>query len=1176
MRRRSPSPGARAPSSERATVDPVLARYHAIKRELDANRGTPARAIDKHAVITPETRAALRSPAPTSRAARPSSGVGTVDTLRKQLDEQRSEAAATQRALEESRAQNLALARSLRHRDTTVEDNVQHEKMRELTQSLGILERNNAELAAQAQLLSERLDAEAVRRRKLEAALATREERLAELQSAAVARDREMSEQRVSVSSQAQTESVLRRHVAELEQKCAAFNEQLRHADMAHHEYMRHHALALHEKDLAIVAAEERANEVEHRRQRLLQQDEALQQRVVRGDKDTRDLRDKYESLCAAHAEQQILYDQLQHDGAERQKLVAELRSELAQQISARDGLEAALVVARDDVKGRDALQQQLTAQSATIDRLSLDLQRRQQEVEQWQLKYRDADSRAHQIDDATKKASEAEALASGRLLTIEKLRNSLTDAKDAEAALQRTVEDTRRQLAVAESAAEQQRSRAEDLEHEVARLHEDTAVIAEIHGKLRELNDAIDERNAVINRLQLDNHSAYKQAEALQSDLHVLQQFKAAANDLEVAHEKLADEFQVVDTALREANSRIRDLEQDAQRRSEELNRKHDAMRQYEAELAHLVSRVADHEQLENRLRQSQAATQQRAEELLTERDRSAELVQRLKEKEAQYVEERQRRVDQEKRLADLLEKTGTLQVDAGRLSVAHEVAEKDRQRLEKEVIHRTQLADARAAEMARLQHVVEELEDELTAKQRQVAELRGQADEAQRRAAEVTEQLHQARAHSQELQAQLHRSHSELASTRQQLQEADREVQALVQLETMYQQCETENATLRSRSSHLSEQVDVLQRDSATHATLQKRCAELEQRVTKSRELTANLEADNAAAARKLVEKERELGRIRERNASLGAELETAESRITVCDERIRTLESERERFSKLDGQLSGLAVVAQQRARDLEESREQVAHLRSVLRETERAALQRGSEATQSLVRDLESKVAARSELVSKLEAELQLRNHKLESQRDDFSRLEMQLRQREQDHERLRDENILLHGETDKLRREIAELAGARSHISETHAARWEMETARLRDDNLRLAADLQRTRRELDSAVARLDGSRRSCSVSNGLEVELRRTKAALDATVQEKQSKDEELQRQADELEVATANIQTLQERLRSTPMATWRNRRAELAQLDAERAREYDATVRAASSPRVDSSMRM
>jgi chromosome segregation ATPase len=785
-------------------------------------------------------------------------------------------------------------------------------------------------------------------------------------------------------------------------------------------------------------------------------------------------------------------------------------------------------------------------------------------------------------------KLSEVQAVASGKELTIARLQGDADRLREAVRVAEEGAESEVERRRQTETALAQEQGRSEALEGRVEELLDELNVVDQVRKRMQELAEALDARTAQVNTLQIELHASTRKVADLEGEVDMLRRFKAAAASLENENDRLVAHICDLEASIQELQRDADDLRDQVARGADERRVVAETVREYEAELAALSAKIVDKEQVEHRLRQSQLATQARSEELSVERRASAQLQQQLKECESALAENQARRAELQRSLADLTDRHDDLQSKVGKLSMTVESGAHERQRLHKDVEHANATADSRLAEIKRLQATVEELETELAKKARQIADARGLVDESKTRDADQVRHADGLRDQLHQVQAALQAANRDLHAAKADLREAERERATLHAAEDALHRLEEERTQLHRFCAELRDANDALEREIQSLRSSNLRTVELESQVHRTRAILASYEEDSNQTSQRLVEKERELGRARERLAAVSTELRDAEGHVRTLAAQLGEAERAKERLSSLEGQVSGLTVVAEQRAKDLAEAREQLGSLRTQCREVERAALHRGSEAVQTLVKELEAKVASRDALLKEYERELATKQQLVTDLREASDRAESARRQAEAAFSRA---SVELQQNEQLHKRQLAEaqvrLSGA---------------TGESRDATIALKAQLDRSRAELaqlQAEVTQLRAQRtrepstgRSASAARLLEVELERTKAALDRTNRDVKQRDEEIR-------IAASNIQTLQQRLRheagaaeirptslppttavpsqgapgsSTIASRWHDRRSEVATIDAERAREYTL----AASPSLSESVHL
>lgn len=1278
---RRPSVG-RAQSRERAAVDPVLARYHAIKREMEQQgvrsrastprSGTPSRGTLYGAQLTPDA----AHTAPSARPVSPSAGVAArredrLVQLERDLAEknrriaqleahqsahtavvqdsrdraQDAEARARRQALldaERNRAERLAVQSHAAAETERADDAHRRadELQRELDGALHRISELNSELSrraddcaalAAAKTAAERKAADAAGAQQpnrilqgkvaaLEDVVATRDREVMEarraveelqhrleecrvvedrLQRSAGAKEREVGEAAASIESLHReverwrvqqrdwevTERVLRQQANDCEEQTKAARDALEALELQHKDELRHRSKEIHARDMEIVAADERTRDAEAARLRAVGELEATRAQMLDMEKAHRDMNAKLEAMKVAGAQSSIMADEQRAEVERFRNVVEDLRAEIRSQEAARSAQDERISELEQDRKVKMALEAQLAVLQASFGRQEEDLAQLRKHHEELQRRCAQAEDRLDDIPRLQSQVSEAEALANGRALTIDKLRGVETTLRQEVDALHTKVDAERHAAEQARLDFVQEHERCGALEADVEQLEDEVAVLAEVQGKLAALNDAMDERRAQCNRLQLEVREWQNKCGSAEAEIDVLRDAREQAQRLQDERRHLLQELDSREATARQAEQHAASLSAALRSKEDQLRDAKEAELALESDNAKLAAQVAEKAQLEARLKQAQNNIAARTEEAARERQRAHELQTRLREKEEALSAERVRRSDVEQQHQHQQAEVTRLQVEIGKMSVAAESHEREKARLEKDLQHRLQQLDAKTSDVANLERSLALLEEARRELERKLQTADQEREVLLLREREAENQLAAQRKAYDDAQSQLRALQRASHDADDRLRECNALHDKLLSMEGHLRARDDDLAAANSTLQELRTKCKELTTELNTARRFEQRCSDVKAQVDKMQRVVDAYEADDAAKSQQLIEKERENGRLRERIASLTADIDTERVRRGQAEARAHELEHDSNRACQLDGQLAGVTLVAQQRARDLEDERSACQALRDRLRELERATVQKGSGASAAIIQELEHKVHVRDELVSRLESESDQRARIVEQLREEISKGENERRDMSQNLNRLRDASdrtdASWHHKYQKLESDFEEFR--RGHDRDARARRLEEEIADLRHQNAQLQQELA-----LRAQVRREPSlPRRSNSVNEALEAELRRTRDTLEHTTREKAAAEVMLHERESELAVAVENIETLQRRVpaadrrpspgarksrvASTPASpqvdevqAWRERRRELALIDAERGKEYEAASRA------------
>ena len=1024
-------------SSREPASDPILARYLAIKRELDLKGPPPLQQTSRRNAATPserrggsglDARSILQSPPPAATAAtrpgyaarhdspqpthhqfathrpansptslRQSANASAAHEKEQQLNQLSqvvAEALSSKRSLEEALDER---GKEIQRLGAIISELRDVRRVQPFASSEGehLLQGRLAALEALVQTKDATLDQERSKLSQLDqrvSDLATRNE---ELQGALNVKDRLAGEQQVNATAEKYELQKLRQNLddanereratrSELMRVEALSSQRLSELERLQHERKeeaRQHAATIRNLELQLATNAERIRDLDASRSHNDDDKRLMEAELQRLNDQLRSATTKLETTKVLSAQESIVSDELKYEVGRYKKIVAELRDEILAQEEAREETDLVILELEKDKKARQVLEGQCRSAQAKIHELELTIDGLRSSLDEGKRRLAAAHEECSAIPSLEQQLGELRSLLQGKALTVERMSVTERDNLSTIERLKTEVDAARERESSMVQEAVEQASTISRLERRVDDLNAEIKQRNSLVDDLRGLRRAVDERDQEVSRLQGDVASWQDKCRDLNDDVETLLSIKKQFDELVLERQEL---FRVVD----EKEAEIVELHREAavshanlRHKEDELRQSQDLVESLEGQVQRQNQLLSDRSALESKCRQLTHELSANAHEALRERDRTADALSRIAAKDEALDAERARRAELEQRSSELLQEVGRVQLEQGKCAVMLEASERELVRVSKDLELRLQQAD--------------QLSAELTVCRRQI-----QGKDSDMQSALVKERIAEER--SSQLATQLSGYQEEVSRLRGIVEQQDAKLLALDgvsgaladsahrestlkakidELDKNSKRCESETSELSALLSQLRDKNRELAADAQLSVKLKSQLVEAKAGAEKLQQLLDGCEKEDAAKAKLLLEKERESSRLREKVSAQSSDLEAERARKKSLEHRIKELEAECARASTLDGQVAGLNMIIAQRTADLEEERNANADLRARLRGNDRSASQRALQATA----DLEAKLTAKEDAIVLLETEIKKRQAGMEQMR-----------------------------------------------------------------------------------------------------------------------------------------------------------------------------------------------
>ena len=727
--------------------------------------------------------------------------------------------------------------------------------------------------------------------------------------------------------------------------------------------------------------------------------------------------------------------------------------------------------------------------------------------------------------------------------------------------------------------------------QQQVSHLKEELAKMADMNELIRSQDASLEEKNQLLVKAQIEISEMDAKNRQLDADVETLLSVREEVQALNTERGELQARLEEAENDFRNAQRTIASLESAAKQSAGDLQDAREVIASLEARVSRQSSQLADKSSVEGKLREMSSELSLKHAELLHERERHEETQRRLRECEEAVEKERIAKTALEQQTGSAQEAASQLQVELGKLSVMQQSTERDKSRIVKDL-------EAKVVQVQALAEDVKRLQSDIQLRDAEKKQLSLQLQEA-------SEKLQTTAVTQQQLQGDAVSYKEKIASMETALQK-----QLL-----LLQSQETQIAELRQASIHATEMADTLKRRDGEMAELtallndlrdknkslaveaasakqqEQRFVDLKAHCEKQAKLLESYENDDAARAKALLEKERELGKTRERAASLQTELESEKQRKKQLEARCHDFEQECQRASVLDGQVAGLNIVVTQRQRDLEAERAANNELRSRIRTMERSSSQRNNASPT----DVDAKLVIKDEIIARLENEEKRRRTVVEYLKTELDRCDQERSEAQEQLQLLRAQLDKTEAQWamkyDRLEEEFASFQrGVPQPQEQLSKMQSELEDLRRRNITLEKANSELSVRVQTPPAPLPQQKEPDSGAARQAAAEELRRAKADVQQLLTYRQQAEKLIEEKEAQLSIATQNLSILEQRLRgneppqpsattaastgrapapsqSTDLAAWRERRRAQAILDAQRAVEFEAAMKATKS---------